>query len=118
MTSRENGEDIRDPPKRMTRASSTQLPHFPQRKSRRMIAVRRRPRYLVDAAAADAQDLRLLDDRQIVPTVDHHFVLINPVASPFPARSIIALPQDTQKQMLREHALPEGPSCSLSKCSN
>jgi hypothetical protein len=39
---------------------------------------RHRARQVVDAAAADAQNLRLPGDRQIVLTVDHRFALSNP----------------------------------------
>jgi hypothetical protein len=44
----------------------------------REVAFRNRARQVVNAAAADAQNLRLLGDRQIVLTVDHRFALSNP----------------------------------------
>src|SRR5437667_8792125 len=44
----------------------------------REVGCRHRTRQIVDAAAADAQNLRLLGDRQIVLTVDHRFALSNP----------------------------------------
>ena len=49
-------------------------------------AVRHRPRQVVDAAAADVQNLRLLGDRQIVLTVDHRFALSNPALVSAPSK--------------------------------
>jgi hypothetical protein len=42
------------------------------------IGLRHRPRQVVDAAAADAKNLGLLGNRQIVTAVDHRFALSNP----------------------------------------
>src|ERR1700691_1758621 len=47
---------------------------------------RHRARQIVDAAAADAQNLRLLADRQIVLTVDHRFALSNPALVSAPSK--------------------------------
>src|SRR5437879_13536139 len=44
----------------------------------RQIGVRHRARQIVDAAAANLQNLRLPGDRQIVFTVDHRLALSNP----------------------------------------
>ena len=44
----------------------------------RKVGLRHRPRQVVDAAAADAQNLGLLADRQVVSAVDHRFALSNP----------------------------------------
>ena len=50
------------------------------------VGVRNRPRQVVDAAAADAQNLGLLGDRQIVLTVDHRFALSNPALLSAPSK--------------------------------
>jgi hypothetical protein len=50
------------------------------------VGVRHRARQIVDAAAADVQNLRLLDDRQIVLTVDHRFALSNPALVSAPSK--------------------------------
>src|SRR5271156_4806761 len=47
---------------------------------------RHRPRQVVDAATADAQNLHLLCDRQIVFTVDHRFALSNPALVSAPSK--------------------------------
>src|SRR5208282_3840455 len=47
---------------------------------------RHRPWQVVDAATADAQNLRLLGDRQIVLTVDHRFALSNPALVSAPSK--------------------------------
>ena len=52
----------------------------------RKVGLRHRPRQVVDAAAADAQNLRLLADRQIVLTVDHRFALSNPALVSAPSK--------------------------------
>ena len=44
----------------------------------RQVGCRHRSRQIVDTATADAQNFRLLADRQIVVTVDHRFALSNP----------------------------------------
>jgi hypothetical protein len=44
----------------------------------REIGVRHRARLVIDAAAADLQNFRLLCDRQIVLALDHRFALSNP----------------------------------------
>ena len=52
------------------------------------VALRHRTRQLVDTAAADAQNLRLLRDRQIVLTVDHRFALSNPALVSAPSKKL------------------------------
>ena len=52
----------------------------------RKVGVRHRPRQVVDAATADAQNLRLPGDRQIVLTVDHRFALSNPALVSAPSK--------------------------------
>src|SRR4249920_1420656 len=47
---------------------------------------RHRTRAVVDAATADAQNLRLLCDRQIVFTVNHRFALSNPALLSAPSK--------------------------------
>ena len=49
---------------------------------------RHRPRQVVDAATADAQNLRLLCDRQIVLTVDHRFALSKPALLSAPSKKL------------------------------
>jgi hypothetical protein len=56
----------------------------------REVALRHRTRQIVDAAAADAQNLRLLGDRQIVLTVDHRFALSNPALVSAPSKKLIS----------------------------
>src|SRR5205814_6972621 len=50
------------------------------------VGLRHRARQIVDAAAADAQSLRLLGDRQSVLTVDHLFALSNPALVSAPSK--------------------------------
>src|SRR6202045_2343209 len=50
------------------------------------VRLRHLPRPVVDAAAADAQNLRLLGDRQIVRAVDHRFALSNPALVSAPSK--------------------------------
>ena len=50
---------------------------------------RHRTRPLVDAATADAQNLRLLCDRQIVFTVNHRFALSNPALLSAPSKKML-----------------------------
>src|ERR1039457_6422125 len=52
----------------------------------REIGVRHRARQIIDAAAADPQNLRLLRDRQIVLAVDHRFALSNPALVSAPSK--------------------------------
>src|SRR5215212_5334699 len=52
----------------------------------REVGLRHRPRQIVDTAPADAQNLRLLGDRQIVLTVDHRFALSNPALVSAPSK--------------------------------
>src|SRR6202162_4850843 len=47
---------------------------------------RHRTWQIIDAATADAQNLRLLGDRQIVCTVDHRFALSNPALVSAPSK--------------------------------
>jgi len=41
------------------------------------------------AASADAQNLSLLGDRQIVPAVDHRFALSNPASVSAPSKKVL-----------------------------
>src|SRR5437879_13863915 len=50
------------------------------------IGAARRQRQIVDAAAANLQNLRLPGDRQIVFTVDHRFALSNPALVSAPSK--------------------------------
>jgi hypothetical protein len=52
----------------------------------REVGVRHRPREVIDAATADAQNLRLPSDPQIVLTVDHRFALSNPALVSAPSK--------------------------------
>src|SRR2546425_10274624 len=52
----------------------------------REVGLRHRARQIVDAAAADAQNLRLPGDRQIVLTVNHRFALSNPALVSAPSK--------------------------------
>src|SRR5674476_640463 len=52
----------------------------------REIGVRYRARQVIDAAAADLQNLRLLCDRKIVLAVDHRFALSNPALVSAPSK--------------------------------
>jgi hypothetical protein len=52
----------------------------------RQIGVRHRARLVIDAAAADLQNFRLLCDRQIVLAVDHRFALSNPALVSAPSK--------------------------------
>ena len=54
----------------------------------RQVGFRHRPRQVVDAAAADAQNLGLLDDWQIVGAVDHRFALSNPALVSAPSKKL------------------------------
>ena len=56
----------------------------------RKIGLRHRPRQVVDAAAADAKNLGLLGNRQIVPAVDHRFALSNPALVSAPSKKLIS----------------------------
>src|SRR5712671_5414811 len=51
-----------------------------------LVGLRHRARQIVDAAAADAQNLRLFGDRKIVLTVDHRFALSNPALVSAPSK--------------------------------
>src|SRR6267154_5460569 len=51
-----------------------------------LVGLRHRARQIVDAAAADAQNLRLLRDRKIVLAVDHRFALSNPALVSAPSK--------------------------------
>jgi hypothetical protein len=52
----------------------------------REVGLRHRTRQIVDAATADAQNLRLPGDRQIVRAVDHRFALSNPALVSAPSK--------------------------------
>src|SRR5260370_12959 len=59
---------------------STQKPHD------REVGRRQRARQIINAAAADLQNVRLLGDRQIVLAVDHRFALSNPALVSAPSK--------------------------------
>ena len=50
------------------------------------VSFQHRPRPVVDAAAADAQNLGLLGERKIVFAVDHRFALSNPALVSAPSK--------------------------------
>src|ERR1700704_6095616 len=50
------------------------------------VGLRRRPRQVVNAAAADVQSVRLLGNRQIVCPVDHRFALSKPALVSAPSK--------------------------------
>src|SRR6202051_3731098 len=52
------------------------------------IGRRHRTWQIIDAATADAQNLCLLGDRQIVLTVDHRFALSNPALVSAPSKKL------------------------------
>ena len=52
----------------------------------RQVGLRHRSRQVIDAAAADAQNLGLLGDRRIVRAVDHRFALSNPALLSAPSK--------------------------------
>ena len=54
----------------------------------REVGFRHRARQVVDTATADAQNFRLLGDRQIVLTVDHRFALSNPALLSAPSKKL------------------------------
>ncbi|WP_430640226.1 hypothetical protein [Bradyrhizobium cytisi] len=56
----------------------------------REIGDRHRARQVINAAAADLQNLRLPGDRQIVLTVDHRFALSNPALVSAPSKKLIS----------------------------
>ncbi len=57
----------------------------------REVGGRHRPRQIVHTATADAQNLRLLGDRQVVVTVDHRFALSNPALVSAPSRYAVRI---------------------------
>src|SRR5450432_3028266 len=52
----------------------------------REVGCRHRPRQIIDTAPADAQNLCLFGDRQIMVTVDHRFALSNPALVSVPSK--------------------------------
>src|SRR3982075_265773 len=52
----------------------------------REVGGRHRTRQIINAAAADLQNFRLLGDRQIMSTVDHRFALSNPALVSAPSK--------------------------------
>ena len=62
-----------------------QMPHD------REVGRRHRARQIINAAAADLQNVRLLGDRQIVLAVDHRFALSNP--------ALLSAPSKIQRQL-------------------
>jgi hypothetical protein len=82
----------------------------------REIDVRHRPRQIINAAAANPQNFRLLRDRQIVPAVDHRFSLSNPALVSVPSKksfssvsSPILLCSDFTSSAGAAGAMPPGP---------
>src|ERR1700716_3454383 len=56
----------------------------------REVGGRHRTRQIINAAAADLQNFRLLGDRQIMSTVDHRFALSNPALVSAPSKKSFA----------------------------
>ena len=54
----------------------------------REVGFRHRARQIIDTATADAQNLCLLGDRQIVLTVDHRFALNKPALPSAPSKKL------------------------------
>src|SRR6516164_11300803 len=75
----------------------------------RKVRLRHRPRPVVDAAAADAQNLRLLGDRQIVRAVDHRFALSNP--------ALVSAPSKKSFSSVSSPILPCSDFTSMAACS-
>src|ERR1017187_3254539 len=74
-------------PPQHRRASKRKLQMQPIETSHDLqIGRRHRPWQVVDTATADAQDFRLLCDRQIVLTVDHRFAFSNPALLSAPSK--------------------------------
>jgi hypothetical protein len=67
---------------RELQVQSVETPHD------RKIGFPNRPRQVVDAAATDTQNLRLLRDRQIVFAVDHRFALSKPALVSAPSKKL------------------------------
>ena len=67
---------------RISQMQPVETPHHLQ------VGRRHRTRPVVDAATADAQNLRLLCDRQIVFTVNHRFALSNPALLSAPSKKL------------------------------
>src|SRR5215813_286254 len=92
----------------------------------RKVRLRHRPRAVVDAAAADAQNLRLLGDRQIVRAVDHRFALSNPALVSAPSKKsfssvsspILACSDFTSTAGCVSAWLPPGPKSSAAPLSS
>ena len=57
----------------------------------REIGIPHRARQVIDAAAADLQNLSLPGDRQIVLAVDHRFALSNPALVSAPSKKLLIL---------------------------
>jgi hypothetical protein len=57
----------------------------------REVGGRHRARQIINAAAADLQNFRLLGDRPIVSTVDHRFALSNPALVSAPSKKSTSL---------------------------
>src|ERR1700683_972605 len=85
-----------------------------------------RARQVVDAAAADAQNLRLLADRQIVRTGDHRFALSHPALVSAPSKKsfssvsspILACSDFTSTAGCAVSLPPPGPNTSAAPPSN
>jgi hypothetical protein len=61
-----------------------QMPHD------REVGGRHRARQIINAAAADLQNFRLLGDRQIVLALDHRFALSNPALVSAPSKKLVS----------------------------
>ena len=59
----------------------------------REVGGRHRARQIINAAAADLQNLCLLGDRQIMFTVDHRFALSNPALVSAPSKKLLSAPR-------------------------
>src|SRR6202051_2032626 len=87
---------------------------------------RHQARQVLDPAAADAQNLRLLADRQIVLTVDHRFALSNPALVSAPSKKsfsnvsspILACSDFTSTAGCAAPLPPPGPNTSEAPPSN
>jgi hypothetical protein len=79
----------------------------------REIGVRHRARQVIDAAAADLQNLCLLCDRQIVFTVDHRFALSNPALVSAPSKKSFSRVSSPIWRAATSHRSPGSPALRL-----
>src|SRR5438105_9334392 len=90
------------------------------------VARRHRTRQVIDTATADAQNLRLLADRQIVFAVDHRLALSNPALLSAPSKKsfsrvsspILACSDFTSTAGGAAALLPPGPKTSAAPPSS